>query len=253
MQTSTAISIIIPIGPSEDRVVLLLADLAALTGDFEVLIIPFCPEQRLRTTLKIPEGLSPRVRWVEAQKGRARQMNAGAEAAANPYLLFLHADSRITPSAFRALQTAITKAPFSLHYFRLKFEGPGSRFAILNQWGANIRCALFGLPFGDQGLSLRADVFEALGGYSTEAAYGEDHLLVWAAKSAKITVRSTKAALATSARKYQTQGWIKTTLKHQRIWLTQAFSQAFRLLHNRLRGRQTALPVLVAKDPEGTK
>jgi GT2 family glycosyltransferase len=94
----------------------------------------------------------------------------------------------------------------------------------INSWGANMRARFFGIPFGDQGFCIEKQLFETLGGYSETAPYGEDHLFVWRAHKAGVKLNRVPARLTTSARKYQQNGWLKTTLLHQYLWIKQLMS-----------------------------
>ena len=93
----------------------------------------------------------------------------------------------------------------------------------MNAAGANLRARWLGLPFGDQGLLLPRACFEALHGFDEQAAYGEDHLLVWAARRAGLPLRHIPAVLETSARKYARHGWLRTTWRHWRLTVAQAW------------------------------
>jgi GT2 family glycosyltransferase len=168
------------------------------------------------------------VAWVEAPLGRARQMNAGARAARGRHLWFLHADSGFSRPDVEALATALREAPRALHYFNLAFDGRPRQLMYLNQAGAWWRSHALGLPFGDQGFCLERDAFFALGGYDEQAAYGEDHLLVWQARRAGIEVRCTRGRIVTSARKYREQGWLRTTILHQYLTYRQAAPELFK-------------------------
>jgi hypothetical protein len=132
---------------------------------------------------------------------------------------------------------AVRDAPGALHYFDLAFLGDGPRRCKLNALGARFRSRVLGMPFGDQGLCVRRDLFEALGGYDEAARYGEDHLLVWAARRAGVRLHPVGQRLRTSARKYGRQGWARTTARHLVLTLRQALPQALRLAGERLAGR----------------
>ncbi|MGH7127212.1 MAG: hypothetical protein ACREIV_01495, partial [Planctomycetaceae bacterium] len=159
-------------------------------------------------------GVRGGVRWITAAAGRGSQMNAGAEAARNEFLWFLHADSRFTPAAPAALEASIREEPGALHYFHLAFLDDGPSLVRLNARGAWWRSRLLRLPFGDQGFCLRRELFFQLGGYDERAAYGEDQLLVRRARRSGVALRCTGATIATSARKYARHGWARTTLRH---------------------------------------
>lgn len=156
---------------------------------------------------------------VATPAGRARQLNAGADATSLPWLLFLHADSR--PDA--RLTAALVSAPERdyIGYCTLRYyDGPA--WMRLNELGAWIRSRLFGLPFGDQGMFMSRTVFERLGGFDEQVAVGEDHALVWKARHAGIPVLPLGASLATSARRYRDKGWWNTTYAHLALTWSQA-------------------------------
>lgn len=150
---------------------------------------------------------------VSSEGSRAKSLNAGAAKARNPFLWFLHADSRVSAENLVGLQQALARRSNALHYFDLAYEEGG--LASLNALGANIRSRLFGLPYGDQGFCVSKTLFEKIGGYPENVPYGEDLLFVRLAKKAGIRLNRIPSKLSTSARKYQQHGWLKLTMLRQ--------------------------------------
>ncbi len=221
--TLAAVSIIIPLGPDEDQLAPLLADLAAFAPEAEIILVS-CADLA---------ECAPHIRQITAKPGRASQQNAGADAASRDFLWFLHADSRLSQKGVTALEEALKVAPKALHYFHLKFRDDGPRGMGLNELGARFRSQILGVPFGDQGFCLRAENFNRIGRFPEDVAYGEDHLLVWHARQAGIKLRCVGAALETSARKYTAHGWGALTLKYQYYWIRQALPELWQLIRNR--------------------
>ncbi len=150
---------------------------------------------------------------ISSEGTRAKSLNKGVEQANGNFLWFLHADSRITQNNLTALQYSIAQHPDALHYFNLKYDG--GIIMRLNSIGANLRSRLLGLPFGDQGFCLSKKQFEKIGGYPEDTPYGEDVLFIRHGKKKNIKLQNISSPLETSARKYTSQGWLKTTLLHQ--------------------------------------
>lgn len=160
-------------------------------------------------------------------------MNLGATLAKRQILWFLHADTRLNVSAAVALQVALDQDADAIYFFDLEFQSDGPRLARLNSRGVRFRSRCLGLPFGDQGLCISQKTFNALGGFPQNVAYGEDHLLIWAARRHQVPVLPTGATITTSARKYSAQGWLATTSLHAwRTW-RQAFPEFAKLVWSR--------------------
>jgi hypothetical protein len=218
MAAGLKLSVIVPVGPGEPAWRELLGDLAVLGPGAEIILVAI--------TGAAPAGfdgpaygLRVPARWLEAPAGRARQQNAGAAAARGETLWFLHADSRL-PAASVAKATRF--AGQALGYFDLRYCDDGPQLARLNALGAWLRSRWLGLPFGDQGLILPRRTFHALGGFDESLSAGEDHALVWAARRARIPLVPLRAPLQTSARRYAEHGWLRTTLRHARLTISQA-------------------------------
>ena len=105
-------------------------------------------------------------RLITAERGRGPQLAAGAAAAEGAWLLFLHADTRPEPGwddevgAFIA--GAANQKRAACFRFALDDSAPVAR--LLERLVA-LRCRLFALPYGDQGLLIHRGLYEALGGY----------------------------------------------------------------------------------------
>lgn len=151
-------------------------------------------------------------RVLETPRGRAWQLNAGARAARGEWLLFLHADVRLNEVGRRALVAATGTAS--------GVDAAVFRFAIALPWfwkhfielGQSLREALLGLPYGDQGLLVRRDIFETVGGYP-DIPLMEDVAIVRALRQ-RTAVRRLPATLLTSGRRYVRDGVVRTWLRH---------------------------------------
>jgi len=224
-------SVIIPVGPGESPDAPLFSQLDLLPESWQV-IIALCPESEfLKTTLNLPRAAD----FVVAPKGRAQQMNAAAEKAKGQYLWFLHVDSVLTRSVVHALEQVLAHRPDALLCYRLRFAGDGKGPMRLNALGANLRTRLLGVPFGDQGFCLSANLFGDVGGYPEAVPYGEDHALVWLLRLRDVAVQVLPCDLETSARKYRSAGWLSLTLRYQWYWLRQAAPYAGRLLRQKVK------------------
>jgi len=218
------ISIIIPMGPDEPLKPELVEDLMFIPAGTEIIFVAVKGTYQPEWMGTIPMHLTHlRWFWLQAEKGRATQLNKGAEFATGEYLWFLHADSRLTLANVNALQQALSTAPDHLYYFDLYFIDKCQRRLIINEWGAKFRSNVLGVPFGDQGLCIAWLHFQSIGGYRTTLAFGEDHTLVWDAKFHGIKTYPCGVKLATSACKYKQYGWGRLTLKYQLMWLKQAY------------------------------
>jgi rSAM/selenodomain-associated transferase 2 len=152
-------------------------------------------------------------RVVSSEPGRARQLAAGAAAAAPEVetLLFLHADTELPSGWADAVRAALLEPAVVGGAFAFRFAEPG---AVLRwvEWGVRVRLWLARLPYGDQALFVRRRVLDAIGGVP-QAPIMEDLDLVRAMK-AHGRLALLPAAAVTSARRYLERGVLRTVLRN---------------------------------------
>lgn len=100
---------------------------------------------------------------TSAPRGRAGQMNAGASAASGDVLLFLHADTELPPQADRLITEALA-AGHNWGRFDVRIDSSRMLLAIVS-WMMNERSHLSGIVTGDQGIFVRRELFENVGGF----------------------------------------------------------------------------------------
>jgi rSAM/selenodomain-associated transferase 2 len=149
--------------------------------------------------------------WVDAPRGRALQMNVGAAFARGHWLVFLHADTHLPAGWTATIAAASADQRVVAGCFRFALDSP-SLFARVIELGVRVRVALLRLPYGDQAIFVRRDVFEAMGGYA-QLEIMEDVDLVRRLRRRGRFVRSLKPAL-TSARRWERDGWVRRSLRH---------------------------------------
>ncbi|TWU27380.1 glycosyltransferase [Bythopirellula polymerisocia] len=233
--TLARLSVVVPVGPGDCAWKKLLESFTRFPDDTEVLLVASEVEPKEFANFIYQLNIPCKTQWISADRGRAQQMNAGAQLAQREYLWFLHADSQLSSDVLEALGRALHEEPGAVHYFDLKFQTDGPPATKLNAWGVWLRSHWLKLPFGDQGFCMSRAIFDRLCGFPENAPYGEDHLLVWKAHRLRIPLRAVAATLLTSARKYRSQGWLQTTAIHTwRTW-KQAFPELVALLWSRFR------------------
>ncbi len=154
------VSIVVPTLEEARTLPGLLDHLAGLAGRLEVIV---ADGGSLDATARLARE-HPSVPWVvEAPGGRARQLNAGAAVSSGEILVFVHADSRLPPDAYRSLAAAYRDRRLVGGNFRLRFEG-GDLFARVLAIYYRLSRRL-GVYYGDSSLFARREVFELLGGF----------------------------------------------------------------------------------------
>jgi len=151
----------------------------------------------------------------ETQRGRARQMNAGAKLHPEvDLLLFLHADTRLPATARASLVQAYRDGVVGGAFSR-RFDSP-SRFLRLSCALADWRVRRFGLAFGDQALFVRRDIFERLGGFPDQPLFEDWDFTRLLRKQGP--VRLLTPGVISSSRRFEQDGPVLRTLKD--LWLT---------------------------------
>lgn len=104
-------------------------------------------------------------RVLTTEAGRARQMNAGAAAAAREILCFLHADTRLPEGADGLIRDGLSRSRRSWGRFDVSISGTHPMLPIVAAM-MNWRSRLTGIATGDQAIFVTRSLFEAAGGYA---------------------------------------------------------------------------------------
>jgi len=147
-------------------------------------------------------------RIVQTGRGRARQMNAGAEQAQGDVLLFLHADTRLPANADELIREVL-EAGRVWGRFDVRLSGEAWPLRIIETL-MNWRSCFSGIATGDQAMFVLRDAFAHLGGFA-EIPLMEDIELSRRLK--KISAPCClHARVITSSRRWETQGILRTVL-----------------------------------------
>jgi rSAM/selenodomain-associated transferase 2 len=169
-------------------------------------------------TLSIAREFTGKV--FQAKSGRASVMNFGAQKAEGDILLFLHADCILPDNAFLLIRGVLGDKGVAAGGFDLGISDPGSRFRII-EFAANLRAHVTSLLYGDQGMFLRKDIFEGIGGFADMPLMEDIEISLRLKKEGKIVF--VKSPIKASPRRWLKEGVLYTTL---RDWLN-AFLYTF--------------------------
>lgn len=153
--------------------------------------------------------------FMTAQTGRGTQLAAGAAAARFPWLLFLHADTVLSPGWERETSNFIERIesgrrPMSAAAYRFALDDEGVMPRLLEQLVA-LRCAIFGLAYGDQGLLISSSLYRSLGGFKAMPLM-EDVDLVRRIGWRRLSLLRSEAV--TSAARYRKSGYLARSARN---------------------------------------
>lgn len=222
--TATRLSIVIPALNESANLARILPDLVTREPRAELIVIDGGSEDDSRAVV----ARVPSVQWLTSKRGRARQMNAGARAAHGDALLFLHADTVLPDGAGTAIVEALIDPAVVGGRFDVRLDSPRLLLAVVG-WMMNQRSRLSGISTGDQGIFVRRAIFDALGGYA------DIPLMEDVDFTRRLKRRGRMAALrlrvATSARKWEREGVVRTVVLMWSLRLLYALGVAPARLH----------------------
>lgn len=147
--------------------------------------------------------------------GRGAQLALGASKARHPWLLFLHADTVLGDGWVREVRTLIDRiangdSSDTAAAFRFALDDEGLKPRLLEAAVA-LRCALFKLPYGDQGLLISRRRYDALGGFKPLKLMEDVDLVRRIPRRERVMLRT---SATTGATRYRRDGYLNRSLRN---------------------------------------
>ena len=204
-----SVSIIVPVLNESALIRGFLEQLRAGAPGTEVVVVDGGSDDG---TPELSAALANRV--LKTSRGRARQMNAGAEVARGDVFWFLHADSIIPPNALEEIARILQDGSNVGGCFRLQLPGPEWIYRVSDSVG-NLGVELFSFALGDHGIFCWRHTFLKVGGFPDlplmEDAEFYRSLLGYGG------MRQSQMAIVGSQRRYEQLGPYRTTIYYALI------------------------------------
>ena len=200
------VSIVIPTLNEEDHIAAALSNLLEDPVHKEIIVVDGGSED---LTSQIVEGF-PGVRLVNApEKGRASQMNHGAQLASGKILFFMHADCLLQKEGLGKIVDCMQDPQVMGGSFYLRFL---ETHKILSFYSKVSRLNHWLLTYGDQGLFMRRELFGYLGGFKPQPIMEDLDMQRRLRKQGKFV--KIDAPMVTSARRFLKHGVVRQQLKN---------------------------------------
>ena len=144
-------------------------------------------------------------RTLSAPRGRGGQLAAGVAATDTPWLLLLHADTRLASGWRQTVAEHIRRSPDRAGYFRFALASADPRARRLERWVA-WRCRVLALPYGDQGLLIGRALLDGVGGVRPLPLMEDVDL---ARRLGRARLSPLDQPAITSAARWERDGWLR--------------------------------------------
>jgi len=208
------ISIIIPTINEANNLPLLLSDLSIIKKEGEIIIVDCGSEDK---TIDLANIYGAKV-FQSKEKNRGLQLDMGANNSSGDWLIFLHADTRLTHNWFRKINLVLKRNKNYIYYFKFKINNKKIIYRILEIL-VNFRSQYFKQPYGDQGLIIHRNTYFKNNGYS-KIPLMED--VDFISRLSKKNLKQLNLPIFTSSRKWERTNIFLQALKNwnfRRRWL----------------------------------
>ena len=198
------ISVVVPTLNEEAHVAEAIRSAREGAPEVEVLVVDGGSCDRTRA---VAEAAGATV--VAAPRGRGVQLDQGARRAEGDWLVFLHADTRLEcgwAEALRALPPPVVGGAF-----RFAVDSPRRCYRWIEA-GVALRCRVFRLPFGDQGIFVRRPSYAATGGFPPIPLMEDVAFVKRLALEGRLAFPPVRAF--TSPRRWERAGIVSTTVRN---------------------------------------
>ncbi len=137
---------------------------------------------------------------------RGEQLDVGARATRADILWFLHADAVPCESSIAAIESARAAGAES-GCFHFEFTAPSSWPKRTVAAGVALRLRCGGIPYGDQGLWMTREAYEACGGFAHQPLFEEVRLVKQLRKRGTFIMLD--KTLGVSPRRWERDGWLR--------------------------------------------
>ena len=186
------ISIIIPIYNEEKGIVKFQEQLKELRGKCEILFVDG------GSTDHTLDFIEPGYSVIHSEKGRGKQMNAGAKASSGDILFFLHCDSQLPPKPLAEIRRVMRD--YQAGCFGIAFHSPNV-FMFTCRVISNHRIKDRKIMFGDQGIFVDRDLFFEAGMFP-EIPIMEDYQFSLTLKEKRVKLGMAGKRIYTSDRRF---------------------------------------------------
>jgi len=201
------ISVIIPIKNEPPEAAERLRELAAAPG-VELLVADAGGNDE---TTRAFRSIGARI--VTGPGPRGERLARAAREARGEILFFLHADSDPPESALEVMRQSLENGT-AAGAFSLAYRSADARMRWI-AWWANARSRWWGVPFGDQGIFCRRDVYERAGGFRSLPICDDVDLVRRLKRVGRLEIRPEKTI--TSPRRYRECGALRQVLRNWRV------------------------------------
>lgn len=164
------------------------------------------------TTIEIVN--SHKIKVITSPPGRACQMNAGAQEAAGDLLMFLHADTKVPTGYDKIIRGTLDDTSVACGAFSFRTDSRMKSLRFIEKT-TNWRAREMGMPYGDQALFMRKDVFASNGGFPDQPLMEDFEFVRRLKKKGKIVI--VPEYVVTSGRRWENRGFWRVTLLNQSI------------------------------------
>lgn len=158
--------------------------------------------------------------WMQAARGRAGQMNAGAANVDGDILLFLHADTIMHASHLEAVRQAMADPAYVGGRFDIRLQGSHPALGLIAAL-INLRSRISRIATGDQAIFVRRRAFEDMGGFADIPLMEDVEFGRRLRRLGRIACLGDR--VCTSARRWERHGIVRTVLLmwwlRLRFWL----------------------------------